>query len=88
MKQLVLGAALASICTVIGSLSSNTTNGTANAQITPLNTQSSDALWHLPRFGEQGWFLHAKNGRVRACNMDKVSVCWRMSSPTVFKVDC
>ena len=47
---------------------------TANAQFAPPSVQSGDALWHLPRFGEQGWFLHANNGRVRACNMDKVSV--------------
>jgi len=31
MKQLILGAALIGIGTVIGALSSNTTNGTANA---------------------------------------------------------
>lgn len=33
-----------------------------------------DAMWHLPKFGDNGWFLHASDGRVRACNMDKVSV--------------
>ena len=33
-----------------------------------------DAMWHLPKFGDKGWFLHASDGRVRACNMDKVSV--------------
>ena len=80
MKQLVLSAALVGIGTVIGALSSNTTNGTANAQFAP-NTQSGDALWHLPKFGEQGWFLHANNGRVRACNMDKVSVVGERAAP-------
>ena len=35
---------------------------------------AGDALWHLPKFGENGWFIHAHNGRVRVCNMDQASV--------------
>ena len=85
MKQLVLGAALVSIGTVIGALSSDNANGTANAQFAPSSTQSGDALWHLPKFGEQGWFLHANNGRVRACNMDKVSVVGDRAAPRCSK---
>ena len=81
MKQLILGAALFGIGTVIGALSSDSTNGTASAQFAPPSVQSGDDLWHLPRFGEQGWFLHANNGRVRACNMDKVSVVGERTAP-------
>jgi len=81
MKRFVFGAALVGIGTIIGAVSSNTTNGTANAQFAPLSVQSGDALWHLPRFGEQGWFLHANNGRVRACNMDKASVVGERAAP-------
>ena len=81
MKRFVFGAALVGIGTIIGAVSSNTTNGTANAQFAPLSVQSGDALWHLPRFGEQGWFLHANNGRVLACNMDKVSVVGERAAP-------
>ena len=66
-------------------LSSDNTNGTANAQFAPPSGQSGDALWHLPRFGEQGWFLHANNGRVRACNMDKVSVVGERAAPRCSK---
>ena len=73
MKQVFLGALFIGVGTVIGSVSSNSTSGTASAQFAP-PAQSGDALWHLPLFGEDGWFLHASNGRVRACNMDKVSV--------------
>lgn len=40
-----------------------------------------DALWHLPKFGEQGWFIHAHNGKVRACNMDKASVVGEKPGP-------
>jgi hypothetical protein len=87
MKQTLLGVALVGTGTIIGAVSSDKTNGTANAQFAPPGVQSGDALWHLPRFGEQGWFLHANNGRVRACNMDKVSVGGRTGSPTLFKVD-
>ena len=50
MKQFVFGAALVGIGTVIGALSTNTTNGTANAQFAPPSIQSGDALWHLPKF--------------------------------------
>jgi hypothetical protein len=73
MKKLILGAALVGIGTVIGAITSNDVSSMANAQFAP-PMQSGDALWHLPKFGEQGWFLHASNGRVRACNMDKTSV--------------
>jgi len=83
MKQLLLGAVLVGSGTVIGALSSDNNNGTANAQFSPPSGQSGDALWHLPRFGGQGWFLHANNGRVRACNMDKVSVLWANEQPHV-----
>ena len=85
MKQLLLGAALVGMGTVIGAVSSDNTNATANAQFAPPGVQSGDALWHLPRFGEQGWFLHANNGRVRACNMDKVSVVGERPAPRCSK---
>ena len=81
MRQIILGAALVGVGTVIGVLSSDNTNSTANAQFAPASSQSGDALWHLPKFGESGWFLHASNGRVRACNMDKVSVVGERPAP-------
>ena len=84
MKQLVLGAALVGTGIIIGAQSSNSYIGTANAQFAP-SANSGDALWHLPRFGEQGWFLHANNGRVRACNMDKVSVVGERPAPRCSK---
>ena len=55
MKHLLLGVALVSTGTVIGALSSDNTNGLANAQFATPGGQSGDALWHLPRFGKQGW---------------------------------
>ena len=85
MKQLLLGAALVSIGTVIGALSSENTNSTANAPFAQPSGQSGDALWHLRKFGESGWFLHANNGRVRACNMDKVSVVSERAAPRCSK---
>ena len=45
------------------------------------NTKGNDALWHLPKFAELGWFVHASNGRVRACNLDKVSVVGEKAGP-------
>ena len=81
----VLGAALVGIGTVIGALTSDNTNGTANAQFAPPGVQSGDALWHLPRFGEQGWLLHASDGRVHACNVLKVSVVGERPAPRCSK---
>ena len=85
MRQLILGAALIGTGTVIGALSLDNTKTTAHAQSAPPSIQSGDALWHLPRLGEQGWFLHANNGRVRACNMDKVSVVGLRPAPRCSK---
>ena len=59
MKQLLARASLVGFGTVIGSVSSDITNRTANAQFATLITQSGGALYHLPRLGEQGCFLHA-----------------------------
>lgn len=53
----------------------------AIAQIGPSKQSGGDALWHLPQFGEQGWFIHAHNGKVRACNMDKASVIGVKAGP-------
>ena len=85
MQQLVLGAALVGTGIIIGALTSDDTNGTVNAQFAPPSVQSGDALWHLPKFGESGWFLHATSGRVRACNMDKVSVVGERPAPRCSK---
>jgi len=73
MNHALPAAVLIALGITIGGFASQTTS-TANAQFAPPSTQSGDAPWHLPKFGESGWFLPANNGRVRACNMDKVSV--------------
>lgn len=52
----------------------------AHAQMGP-SSSGGDALWHLPQFGQNGWFLHAHNGQVRACNMDKTSVVGERPGP-------
>ena len=80
MKNALSAAVLLALGVTIGALLTDNTS-TANAQFAPASGQSGDALWHLPRFGEQGWFLHANNGRVRACNMDKVSVVGERTPP-------
>lgn len=80
MKQILIGAVSIAVGAILGSLFSNTYSGAAFAQAAP-PTQSGDSLWHLPKFGSDGWFLHASNGRVRACNMDKVSVVGEKQGP-------
>ena len=80
MRQIMLGAVLIGLGFVIGSLPSSDLNGAAVAQFAP-PSQYGDALWHLPKFADDGWFLHASNGKVRACNMDKVSVVGEREGP-------
>lgn len=80
MKNIMIAIALIGISTAISLLLSNSPNGAAIAQFAP-PAQSGDALWHLPVLGEDGWFLHASNGMVRACNMDKVSVVGNRAGP-------
>ena len=73
MKQALVVISLIAVGAFISSLTSENLNGAAIAQFAP-PAQSGDSLWHLPKFGAEGWFLHASGGLVRACNMDKVSV--------------
>ena len=80
MKQIIIGTFLIGVGAVFGSVFSTNQHGAAFAQFAP-PMQSGDALWHLPVFGEDGWFLHASNGKVRACNMDKVSVVSEKPGP-------
>ena len=80
MKHALSAAALLALGVTIGALLTDNTS-TANAQFAPPSGSSGDALWHLPKFGESGWFLHANNGRVRACKMDKVSVVGERTAP-------
>ena len=80
MKHALSAAVMLVLGITIGTLLTDNTS-TANAQFAPPGTQAGDALWHLPKFGESGWFLHANRGRVRACNMDKVSVVGERPAP-------
>lgn len=68
LTPLSIAIIVASVIVYLGSNQSS-----AIAQSGP-SLQSGDALWHLPSFSKDGWFLHASNGKVRACNMDKVSI--------------
>lgn len=81
MKQTILTVALVCIGVIIGLMLRQSDFRTAEAQMGPSTQGSGDALWHLPKFGEQGWFLHAHNGRIRACNMDKASVVGEKQAP-------
>ena len=85
MKQLLLGAALVGMAQSLALYPQIIPTAQPTLSSAPPSGQSGDALWHLPRFGEQGWFLHANNGRVRACNMDKVSVVGERAAPRCSK---
>ena len=79
--QTLAAIGLVALGVVAGSYLSSNLGSPANAQMGPSTQGSGDALWHLPKFGEQGWFLHAHNGKVRACNMDKASVVGERPGP-------
>ncbi len=80
MRKLIpLG--LVAIGVVAGGYLSKHLGTPAIAQMGPSTQNGGDALWHLPKFGEQGWFIHAHNGKVRACNMDKASVIGEKAGP-------
>ena len=81
MQQFLLRAAFVGIGTHIGLMLNQSDFWSAQAQIGPSGQGSGDALWHLPKFGEQGGFIHARNGQVRACNMDKASVVGEKPGP-------
>mgnify|MGYP001267822561 CR=1 FL=1 len=80
MNDILKGALFFGVGATCAALYSSNLNGAARAQFAP-PTQAGDALWHLPRFGDEGWFLHASNGQVRACNMDKASIVNEKSAP-------
>ena len=84
MRNLTL-VSLVAIGAIAGSIISTNLIQPVNAQMGPSSQAGGDALWHLPKFGESGWFLHANNGRVRACNMDKVSVVGERPAPRCSK---
>jgi hypothetical protein len=72
---------LVTIGAIAGSIISSNLFQPLNAQMVPSSQTGGDALWHLPKFGEQGWFIHAHNGKVRACNMDNASVVGDKQAP-------
>lgn len=62
---------------VIGAI---TLNNLASAQGVPA-TNGGDALWHLPKLAEKGWFIHAHNGQVRVCNVNRASIAGDRPGP-------
>jgi hypothetical protein len=82
MKNVALLAMIVGVSAVFGYVSKSPFRiNTANAEGIAYSLQGNDALWHLPNFAKSGWFIHASNGRVRACNLDKVSVVGDKSGP-------
>ena len=79
--QKLTAVGLVAIGVATGTYFSKHINSPAIAEIGPSTQGGGDALWHLPKFDEQGWFIHAHNGKVRACNMDKASVVGEKSGP-------
>ncbi len=52
----------------------------ADAQM-PMPSPTGDQLLTMPILAEKGWFIHAHNGRVRACTADGASVAGERPAP-------
>ena len=52
----------------------------ADAQSAPV-VEASDVLLTMPLLADKGWFVHAYNGRVRACTSDGASVTGERPAP-------
>lgn len=75
LSALILSVAtLGSVAMVSNALSA------ADAQSSPVESQS-DQLLTMPILAEKGWFIHAHNGRVRACTADGASVAGERPAP-------
>ena len=82
MKNLSLAVLLIGVGVLLGHFAESPFKiEPVNANEITNSMQGNDALWHLPKFAESGWFVHASNGRVRACNLDKVSVVGGKNGP-------
>ena len=45
------------------------------------DTGHSDYLLVIPKFADSGWFIHAHNGKVRACNTNNASIVGSRPGP-------
>lgn len=56
----------------------------AEAQSAPV-AAGGDVLLTMPVLADKGWFIHAYNGRVRACTADGASVAGERPAPKCSK---
>lgn len=76
IKQWFLAAFLLALGAGLGA----TVDPSANAQSTPTSI-GTDVLLTFPVLEERGWFVHAFQGRVRACSVDGASVGQERTAP-------
>ena len=79
-----ISALVASILSVgaLGTAALFSNNEPSVAQVAiPPQVLSNDALMTMPVLEAKGWFIHAHNGKVRACTVDGASVAGERPSP-------
>ena len=76
IKQWVVAAFLVAVGAGLGA----SVDPTANAQVAPLSA-GADVLLTFPVLEQRGWFVHAYQGRVRACSVDGASVGEARTAP-------
>ena len=78
-------SSLAAVILSIGAVSSTAiiaNNSPSIAQSVPSNSVvANDALMSMPLLEGKGWFIHAHNGKVRACTVDGASVVGERAAP-------
>ena len=81
MQISTLAAAILSIAAVsVAAVVSD--NSPSVAQSAPsMSITANDALMTMPLLADKGWFIHAHNGKVRACTVDGASVGEARTAP-------
>lgn len=76
IKQWVVAAFLVAVGAGLGA----SVDPTVNAQVAPMSA-GADVLLTFPVLEQRGWFVHAYQGRVRACSVDGASVGEARTAP-------
>ena len=82
MQLSTLAATILSIGAVsTAAVVTDKTPSIAQSAPVPTSTNGSDTLMTMPLLEGKGWFLHAYNGKVRACTVDGASVAGDRPAP-------
>jgi hypothetical protein len=76
-----LSALIISAGMVLSAGIASTALSRVDAQGVKVPVAGNDVLLTMPVLADKGWFLHASNGRVRACSADGASIAGDRPGP-------